>query len=147
MKRTIIAAFSLLASTTAGCAFDRVDLEDTGQVRVEPVAHEGFTLSAPSVWGEGEGATVYGSWRERNGQNHSFSPGHVHLILRSADGEELDTRQVPIQVTKTGSRNFRQNYLSYRTSFDSVPPFGSVLQVWHCHEDHQGEASVAARNS
>jgi hypothetical protein len=136
---SLLCQTAFITLLSGGCAVNRVDLRDAGQVRVHSLVVEGVTLPSPNVWADERDVTVYGSWHGKGPSSHVYRPGHVHLVLRTPEGKELDAREVRMSVTRTGGRTYRRDVLSYRSRYPAVPPPGSRLDVWHCHARHPAD--------
>jgi hypothetical protein len=118
----------------AGCLADRVDLVRANRVRIEPAPAGTTALSAPIVWAQDGKLVVLGSMAHQGSHHHH--PGHVHVVVRSASGEELGRQQVRLRERDAGARVMRKHRANYTAEFAKVPPDGSTVQVWHCHDEH-----------
>lgn len=122
----------------AGCFAGRTDLIDAGQLQIEPAPSGMAAIPAPAVWDDHGKLSVIG-WINFKGPSHHYDPGHVHVVVRSPSGEELARKQVRLSESDTGSRFTRQHRGTYSAEFPQLPPAGSKVQVWHCHDKHAND--------
>lgn len=136
MKKLTILFISILAVpgiALSGCASNRIDLVDIGQVSLQRLPSRGTYISRVHVFQDGDELVIRG--RLRRGPSSMLGLGHVDIAIVNPEGKilkEVHTNYVP-QILVRKQR--RQAYFGVRISV--VPPPGSTVRVTYQPGTHK----------
>lgn len=132
MNKIIVIAI-LTSGLLVSCTSSRINLGDTNIVKIEESAANNLDMST-MVFQEDDNLIVLGSLRTPSLLNTSI-PGHVHLVIKSPQGEELCSLITKVKVNHSVRRSLSRSSL-FRFELPIIVPAGSLVSVKYDTEKH-----------
>ena len=124
----IATVFSSLTIIIPGCATDRVDLVDTGVLRLEQHSTGKVYIAWSNAYEDGDGFVVTGVLRRRDTIGLPIK-AHVDITIQSPDGKVLNEGRssdiyVPRRIIGRG-----QTLQRFRVRFPNIPTKGTKVSI------------------
>jgi len=134
-----ILGLAMTAVSFMGCAANRVDLVDTGALKLEKQQEGKVYIAWSSAYGQDDGLVISGVLRRHDHVGNAIKT-HVDVMVYSPDGRVIDTARsdevyVPRRITGRG-----QSFKRFRVYFPNLPPRGSLVRMTSHSGPHNDSA-------
>lgn len=109
--------------TTSACSNIPTRIHDSG-VRIEPISNESADVRSAAFWRDRDGLILRGEFFAKPISEDSLI-GHIDISITVPD------ESITVCTTAQQDKDSKQAYKPFTHRFDSLPPRGSSLRVWH----------------
>lgn len=132
MIKSIVNAL-LISGLLVSCSANRINLVDANIVKIDESIPSNLEMST-LVFQEDDNLIVVGNLRTPSLLNNSI-PGHVHLVIKSPQGEEFCSITTNVKVNHSVRRSLSRTSL-FRFELPVVVPAGSLISIKYDRETH-----------
>ena len=109
--------------TTSACTNIPTRVHDSG-VRIEPVSNDTAYIRSAAFWTDRGGLSLRGEVSAKPLNEDGLS-GHIDISITVPDGSNT------VCTTTEQDKYSNQAFMPFTLQFESLPPRGSFLRVWH----------------
>lgn len=109
--------------TISACSNIPTRIHDSG-VRIEPISNDTANIRSAAFWRDRDGLSLRGEFSAKPINEDSLI-GHIDISITVPDGSNT------VCTTTVPDTDSKQAFKPFAHRFESLPPRGSLLRVWH----------------